>query len=539
MAGIKEHLLQLKSDFSNVKSALVLAKALPKFFRERVTLRQAEDEIKILLETRVERFLKLVRARIYQRPGSPYLRLLKHAGCEFSDLQAQVQRHGLERSLAKLAGEGVYLTSEEFKGKTEVVRGGESFRVSPEDFDSRDSTAGFTMQSSGTRNEPISTFSPLEWRALQARGTAIFYSAHDLLSCAHAVYEPIIAGRMNYILINNKLGITTDRWFAIRVAVHSMPEDKYHFLNAHLVAMMGRYFGARIANPKYLDIGDVQPILEWIRENGRKGKNCCITTVASNAARIARVALETGHFLQGTSFHVSGEPLTQSKRQLIEDAGARAAPHYGPGGGNGSVLGCGNPRFIDEMHVPQSMFTLVEHPNPLDYGGPPIHPLMLTTLHPSASRLLLNVENGDYATMITRDCGCPLQKVGFIQHLHTVRSFEKFTSEGVNYFSTDMFELLENIIPSEFGGRPGHYQLVEEEDDNGQTRLTLLVDPDIGDLDEGKLLSRLLKGLAQGSRNNRFMSKIWQEAGTFRIRREAPHASVRGKILPLHIKRSA
>ncbi|MDH3445975.1 MAG: hypothetical protein OEN50_18765, partial [Deltaproteobacteria bacterium] len=373
----------------------------------------------------------------------------------------------------------------------------------------------------------------------QSLGVAVFYSAHDILSCAHAVYEPIIAGRMTFVVINNKLGIPTDRWFAIRVAAHSTPEDKYHSLNAYVVATMARHFGAKVAHPEYLAPGDVRPILQWIRENTRKGNNCCITTVASNAVRIARVALEAGLSLQGTSFHVSGEPLTQSKRQFIKDAGARAAPHYGPGGGNGSALGCGNPRYIDEMHIPQSLFTLVEHPKPLNFGGPPIHPLMLTTLHPSAPRLLLNVENGDYATMITRDCGCPLQKVGFIQHLHTVRSFEKFTSEGMNYFSMDMFELLENMIPGEFGGGPGQYQLVEEEDNQGQTRLTLLVDPNVENLDEKKLLSRLQHGLAEGSRNNRFMSQIWQDAGTFRIRREVPHASVRGKILPLHIKHSA
>jgi hypothetical protein len=107
----------------------------------------------------------------------------------------------------------------------------------------------------------------------------------------------------------------------------------------------------------------------------------------------------------------------------------------------------------------------------------------------------------------------------------------------MNYFSTDLFELLENAIPAEFGGGPGDYQLVEEEDGNGQTRLTLLVDPDVGAVDEANLLSRLQQGLAKGSRNNRFMTAVWQDAGTFKIRRERPHASARGKILPLHINR--
>jgi hypothetical protein len=132
---------------------------------------------------------------------------------------------------------------------------------------------------------------------------------------------------------------------------------------------------------------------------------------------------------------------------------------------------------------------------------------MMTTTHATAPRFLLNVENGDYATLITRDCGCLLHKVGFTQHIHSVRSFEKMTGEGMNYAAGDLFDLLETQIPSEFGGGAGDYQLVEEEDERGQTRLTLLVHPDIGDLDDGKLLLRLQAGLAQGSRNHRFITK--------------------------------
>jgi hypothetical protein len=107
----------------------------------------------------------------------------------------------------------------------------------------------------------------------------------------------------------------------------------------------------------------------------------------------------------------------------------------------------------------------------------------------------------------------------------------------MNYFGTDLFELLEDTLPSEFGGGPGDYQLVEEEDSGGQTRLTLVVHPNVKNLNEEKLLCRLQEGLAQGSRNNRFMAGVWKDAGTFRLRREAPYASPRGKILPLRINR--
>jgi hypothetical protein len=151
--------------------------------------------------------------------------------------------------------------------------------------------------------------------------------------------------------------------------------------------------------------------------------------------------------------------------------------------------------------------------------------------------VILNVESGDYGTLERGDCGCALEKVGFGLRVHHIRSFEKFTSEGMNYFYGDLFELLEETFPSEFGGGPGDYQLVEEEDVNGQTRLTLVVHPEVGELDEGKILARLRVAFSNGSRGNRFTTGVWENAGTFRIKKQVPHTSPRGKILPLHISR--
>ena len=54
---------------------------------------------------------------------------------------------------------------------------------------------------------------------------------------------------------------------------------------------------------------------------------------------------------------------------------------------------------------------------------------------------------------------------------------------------------------------------------------------------EERLLERLRTALSDGSRANRFMAGVWQHAGALRIRREIPHASPRGKILPLHMPR--
>jgi hypothetical protein len=529
---------RLKADALKIGNAIAVAAALPRFFREQITPQQAEEEAKRLLDTRVERFLELIRGRIYECPGSVYLALLKHAGCEFGDLQRQVGHYGLEETLVKLASEGVYLTSDEYKGKKDVIRGRISFRVSPRDFDGQVSSAGFTVASSGTRNAPVSTFSSLGWRALRITGNAITYSAHDVFSKAYAVYQPILSGRVGAVLIRGKIGIATDRWFAPKIAVNGWLESQYHYFTNYLIVTVANWFGPGIAQPQFLESGEVRPIVEWVLQKRLEGQGCCIRTVYSNAVRIARCASAMGVSLEGTIFDGGGEPLTESKRAAMEQSGARVLTHYAFGGNVSAGLGCSHPAFTDEVHVHQSLVALIQNPRALDHTSPPIYPLLGTTLHPAAPRLLLNVENGDYATIMRRDCGCRLERLGFTQHLHTIRSFEKFTSEGMNYFATDLFELLENTIPSEFGGGAGDYQLVEEEDSENQTRLTLIVHPAVGELDEQRILERLRAELAGRSRDHRFMTDVWTNAGTFRVRRAVPHASARGKILPLHISRA-
>src|SRR5262249_27521176 len=142
---------QLRSDFKKALGLLNLTASLPKFFRERATVGQAEEVIKKALEDRNRRFLELASSQIYERPRSTYLQLLKFAGCDFSDLRAYVQFHGLENALRKLATEGVYLTSDEFKGKKEIVRGGFSFRVSQAILSFRSLGLSFIFRAAGQR----------------------------------------------------------------------------------------------------------------------------------------------------------------------------------------------------------------------------------------------------------------------------------------------------------------------------------------------------------------------------------------------------
>ena len=538
VAVLKSTYSQLRSDLraANLSGMLPLAKGLREFFREQITLERANEEVKRALDNREQRFLELVRSQIYECSNSPYLKLLKVAGCDFSDLRTHVHRYGLEKTLERLAGEEVYLTADEFKGKKEVIRKGACFRVSPKDFERRDSPPGFAIQSSGSRDRPVGSLIPLDWLAVRTLAMRVFLSAHELFPFSHALYDAILPGSgVNHALINAKMGRSTDRWFARKVPFDTWLAGAYHNLTTSLIVLVGNWFGPGLPRPEFLEIRDLHRIVRWVEEKRGEGKACQISTIVSSAVRIARTALKMGASLEGTRFVISGEPYTESKRSVIEQIGAIGIPHYAYGGGVNVGFGCARPVHTDEIHVNQHMLAVIAHPRPLTDHGSTIHPLLCSTLHPAAPRVLLNVENGDYATPETRNCGCALGKVGLTLHLHHIRSFEKFTSEGMNYFYGDLFELLEKTLPAEFGGGPGDYQLVEEEDRNGQTCLTLLVHPDVTCLNEERLLARLREGLGVGSRSNRFMSRVWQEVGALRIGREVPHASPRGKILPLHI----
>ena len=539
VAILKSSFGDLRSGLYNARNTLALLSSLPAFLRNSADLPNAQREIRDALDSREDRFLKLIYTKVYQKADSPYLKLLKLAGCDYSDLQQQVRSRGLEKTLAQLASEGVYLTSDEYKGKKEIVRGKEHFRISPAALETQDVTPSFAAQSSGSRNRPIQSRISLDWLRIRALGIGLFLDAHNLCSHAHAIYEPILPAStaINNLLYNAKFRIATDRWFAGKIPVNSRTEASYYSSVTYLLLLTARVLGYNLPKPEFIEERDIEVIVRWVDNKRTQGRACCIKSTASNAAKIANAACRMGISLKGTTFISGGEPFTESKHEAIKRAGASAVPRYNYGGGLTVGLGCANPLYTDEVHVTQYMLAIIQQPKSLKFQERVIRPLLCTTLHSSAPRLLLNVDNGDYANLLFRDCGCALQKAGLTLHLHQIRSYEKFTGEGMNYFYGDVFEVFEKILPSEFGGGPGHYQLIEEEDDKAQTRLTLLVHPDVGEIDEAKALARIREILASGSRGNRFMTGFWKNLGTFRIRRETPYASPRGKILPLHISR--
>ncbi|HEY6199563.1 MAG TPA: hypothetical protein VI231_13200 [Candidatus Binatia bacterium] len=526
---------------TGVAGLFELAVALPAFFRQTVTLERAHDGITRALADRDERFLRLVQSRIYRVPQSPYLRLLRIAGCEFSDLETSVRRDGIEATLHKLAVAGVYLDAGEFKGKREVVRGATSFRVSPSEFDPQDRSSGIVTQSTGSSNRPIASIATLERLAIWALYQCIFYDAHGLFLSSHAVYDaavPAGAG-IRTILNRTKAGIPMDKWFAREVPTPDGFVKYSSAMTSFVVVALAKLFGPGAALPETVHHEDLTPIVDWFTRTRAQGRACCLKTSSSNAVRVAQAAARAGISLAGMTFHVGGEPFTESKHAVLQRAGASAVTDYAFEGGGLTGVGCANPAYLDEVHLLHPHMVAIRRPHPIILGDSSVYPLLCTTLHSGYGSLLFNVENGDYGVLESRDCGCALERVGLKFHLHHIRSYEKFTSEGMNYSYGDLYEFVERTLPSEFGGSIGDYQIAEEEDEAGQTRLTLRVDPKLGAIDEGKLLARLRAELGRGAWNNEFQAREWAKAGTLRVRREAPVASARGKILPLEMQKKS
>jgi len=104
------------------------------------------------LVQRERNLLRIVERAVFRNPVSPYRELLALAGCEYGDFERMVHASGVEATLHKLRGEGVYLTHEEFKGKRALVRGGRHLRFQESDLDNPLLGSEFEIRTSGSRS---------------------------------------------------------------------------------------------------------------------------------------------------------------------------------------------------------------------------------------------------------------------------------------------------------------------------------------------------------------------------------------------------
>ncbi len=502
---------------------------------EAITSAEAIAAVTAHTAARASVFLDTLERSVFATPSSPYRPLLETAGYDFERTRALVLEKGLEAALSELCRGGVYVSIEEFKGFREARRGAHTFRFSPPDFtgppDHGRSEPGFRMVSGATRSAGIETpVSPAEQRKT-AQHWSVVLAAYGLDTTPLAVWKPQMERvSLSFVMQLSAIRRVPSAWFTQIPGWRFSDAGEAHafYMGINLAARLrGLVFPPRTYVPFADEARALSWAVGWTRRNG-----CVILTNASAALRLALAAKQRDIRLDRVTFLTGSEALTPAKHAAIEAAGARAFGMFSFSEFGTAARACATPAVPDDLHVCNDVVAVVQRRRAADQLGTEVDALLFTSLRPEARRFLLNMETGDYGTITARRCGCLLERVGWAYHLQDIRSFEKLNLESWAFLGSKLIDLVEDQLPARFGGSPADYQLLEQEDEDGQTRLTVLVHPRLGDIDEAAVLASVESALE--------VSPAWADAGVYRrletlqVRRTAPMLTRAGKVMPLH-----
>ncbi len=506
------------------------------FLSHTITLEEARAIVAKCMAEREKNFLHMVKRGIYGYPKSPYLPLLKLAGCEMGDIENMVRNKGLEGTLMVLREAGVYVTFEEFKGREPIVRNGTLVQVKSKDFDNPFLHRYHEAESGGTTGAGTRVQIELAHLASRVPYHLLSGEVHGLLGAPTALWFGILPDPtgISNVLRGAHAGNVPRKWFSPVTACDTRPSFKNCLANRWIL-FMGNRFGANLPQPEPVRLDQAAVIARWAVEMIRSYGTCLIRTHVSKAVRICISAQEKGWDLTGAVFMGGGEVPTPAKVGAIMRTGARWIPLYSFIEAGSMGIGCANPLDMNDLHFFKDALVLIQYPRQVPGTEITVEAFTLTTLLSSAPKLMLNVETDDYGVIESRSCGCLWETYGFNDHLRHVHSFRKLTSEGVTLIGSEMVHILEETLPTRFGGSPLDYQLTEEEDEKGFTRLTLLVSPKIEIKDEGEVVDAVLEGLGRGSVAADLARAIWKQAETLQVKRMEPVWTARGKLMPLHL----
>jgi len=276
-----------------------------------------------------------------------------------------------------------------------------------------------------------------------------------------------------------------------------------------------------------------RPILDWLSEELAAGRTPHLSSPVGLAVSLSREARRAGLDLRGAQLTISGEPATPARVAEIKAAGFTPVVAYGTRESGLIAHGCLEPTVADDMHLYHDAYGIVRVPGGEATAELPSGAVLLTGLLPSWPYALLNVSLGDQARMTRRECGCAMGALGWTWHLDTVRSFEKISVAATSIHFSNIERLVDEVLPSQFGGAPIDYQLYDVDDEmvHGQTRLRLLIAPSVGAIDEQRARTLALAALR---RDGAITADLETARDWFTVDRQPPVVSAGGKIYQIH-----
>jgi hypothetical protein len=217
------------------------------------------------MSRRTENFLRLVEQGVYGVPRSPYLALLKLAGCQLSDLRALVANKGLEGALRELRAAGVYVTYEEFKGRKPIVRKGLTLPVAARDFDNPFARRDFTLTTGGSTGLANRVYQDLDHIAALATIDMLALAEHDMLQAPTVHWTHLLPGSgIRFILRRAYHGVRTQRWFSPVGWREFKGWLKNDFATFYMLFWM-RAFGLRVSLPEIVKPSEAVTVARWMR----------------------------------------------------------------------------------------------------------------------------------------------------------------------------------------------------------------------------------------------------------------------------------
>ena len=234
---------------------------------------------------------------------------------------------------------------------------------------------------------------------------------------------------------------------------------------------------------------------------------------------------------------MGGEPVTQAKYDKIRSVGGVPLVFYGSVDFGTLGAPCPHGEGPDDLHLMTDRMALIRHKRVLPEFDLEVNPFLITGLRATAPLVVINIESDDYGDLSERPCDCILGQLGLTRRVGKIRSFVKLTTEGMTFAGTDLISVIESDLPSKFGGGPLDYQLLEQEDADGITRMALRVSPEVGQVDETAIVDLLYACVRDSGGGGPIFSDVWREGNSIRVVREKPFATRAGKIFAFHTLR--
>ncbi len=512
--------------------------SLRRFLRHRLTLNDARRLAKDRMARREDNFLRVLERGIYAYPRSPYLALLKMAGCELGDLRALVGRKGLEGALSELRHAGVYVTYEEIKGRKPIVRNQLRLNVSPRDFDNPLARRDFESRTSGSTGLAQTVSQNLDAIGDESVFRMLALHSYGLLDTPMVLWSPFLPSSSSFraILMSAQMGQAVRKWFAPNGWRDSKYWHKYDLATLYMIACF-RALGHRAPFPQIVRLDHAEIVARYLHEICKENQACILHASMSRALRVCLAAQEQDFDLTRCVIWGGAEPATLAKIERIRSISGRFLSSYAMTEAGNIGYGCCNAADPTDVHLKRDALALITFPFEIESIGITVPAFNITTLTDSSSKLLLNVQMDDYGIVEERACGCELEGHGYTTHIRDIRSYGKLVGEGVTLIGNEISQVLEQVLPERFGGSALDYQLLEQEDESGFSRLYLLINPRIRIPEEQKVLEEMYRALSSSSPMGDGVHTIWKQARTIQIKRQEPILTDGGKFLPLLIQR--